>query len=261
MKRNILLKIKYDGGDFCGWQKQPEARTVQGEIEQVLSFLAGTKIDIAGTSRTDSGVHALGQCATFSWDNPMPTEKLADVLNKRFGAGGRGRCGTPGDIEILEATEVPEDFHARFSCRGKTYRYVIDRSADIFNRRYALLYDGDLDVEAMKAAAQHLVGTHDFKSFETSGGTPRETTVRTVSAIEISEEDRKIVIRVTGDGFLYNMVRIIVGTLLEIGRGERAPSDMQDIIDACDRQKAGATAPPQGLYLEKIYFDGDRLWE
>lgn len=256
MERNILIKIKYDGTGFSGWQKQPDVRTVQGEIEHVLRFLAGEEISIAGTSRTDSGVHALGQCASFRWDNSLPTEKLPMILNKRFGAGGLGRSGAPGDIEIVEAREVPDDFHARYSCRGKTYKYVIDSTGNIFNRHHAYLFAEALDYDAMREAAEELVGTHDFKSFETSGGTPRETTVRTIRDLTIEDDDKGAVIRVTGDGFLYNMVRIIVGTLIETGLGKRKPSDMADTVAALDRSRAGFTAPPQGLYLERIYFDG-----
>lgn len=258
MERNILLKIKYDGTGFSGWQKQPDARTVQGEIEHVLKFLAGEEISISGTSRTDSGVHALGQCASFRWDSSLPTEKLPMILNKRFGAGGLGRCGAPGDIEIIEAREMPDDFHARYSCRGKTYKYVIDSTGDIFNRHHAYLLADELDRDAMRKAAEALIGTHDFKSFETSGGTPRETTVRTISDLIIADSGRGTVIRVTGDGFLYNMVRIIVGTLVETGMGKREPSDMAVTVEALDRSKAGFTAPPQGLYLERIYFDGSQ---
>ena len=178
------------------------------------------------------------------------------ILNKRFGAGGLGRSGAPGDIEIVEAREVPDDFHARYSCRGKTYKYVIDSTGNIFNRHHAYLFAEALDYDAMREAAEELVGTHDFKSFETSGGTPRETTVRTIRDLTIEDDDKGAVIRVTGDGFLYNMVRIIVGTLIETGLGKRKPSDMADTVAALDRSRAGFTAPPQGLYLERIYFDG-----
>jgi tRNA pseudouridine38-40 synthase len=254
-EKNILLVIEYDGTDFHGWQKQPGERTVQGEIEHVLSFLAGESIDIHGTSRTDSGVHALGQCASFRWSNPLPTERLPGILNKRFGAGGTGRSGAPGDIRIVSAAEMPDDFHARFSCKGKTYKYVIDTSGGIFDRHHVCQLSEPLDTEAMRTAASYLTGTHDFKSFETAGGTPRETTVRTITDIGITAEGSRILIRVTGDGFLYNMVRIIAGTLIEAGTGRRDPHSIPSVIEAKDRSMAGYTAPPQGLYLEKIYFD------
>lgn len=256
MGQNVLIKIEYDGTNFSGWQIQPDARTVQGEIEHVLKYIAGEDVHIHGTSRTDSGVHALGQCATFDWNCNMPVEKLAEVMNRRFGAGGEGRSGAPGDIRIISAEVVPADFHARYSCKGKTYRYIIDKTGDIFRRNQALQYPGadELDIEAMRKAAEHIVGTHDFKCFETAGGTPRETTVRTISSLEISEDAESVNIEVTGDGFLYNMVRIITGTLIEAGAGKRTPESVRDAIESKDRSKAGFTAAPQGLYLKEIYF-------
>ena len=256
MGKNVLIKIEYDGTNFSGWQIQPEVRTVQGEIEHVLRYIAGHDIHIHGTSRTDAGVHALGQCASFEWNSPMPVEKLPEVMNRRFGAGGAGRCGAPGDIRILSAEVMDDDFHARYSCRGKTYIYVIDRTGDIFIRNRAYQYPGaeNLDAGAMREAASHIVGTHDFKCFETAGGTPRESTVRTVSALDIYEADSSVIIEITGDGFLYNMVRIIAGTLAEVGDGRRKASELPGIIESRDRANAGFTAPPQGLYLKEIYF-------
>lgn len=253
--RNILLKIAYDGTNFHGWQKQSSVRTVQGEIEHVLSFLAGKPVNISGTSRTDAGVHALGQCASFSWDLPLPTEKLTEIMNRRFGAGGIGRSGLAGDIKILSAEEVPADFHARFSCHGKTYKYIIDRSGNIFERNYVYHFLSPLNHDAMKKAAKIIEGTHDFACFETSGGIPRETTVRTVTSIDIEYNDTQTIIKVTGDGFLYNMVRIIVGTLIEVGVDKRDADSLYEVIESCDRSLAGFTAPPEGLYLEQIYFD------
>ncbi len=252
---NVLITIQYDGTNFCGWQIQPDKRTVQGEIEYVLKYIAGEDIHIHGTSRTDAGVHALGQCASFDWNCTMPVEKLPMVMNRRFGACGLGRSGRPGDIKIIDARVMPEGFHARYDCKGKTYRYIIDRSKDIFRRNYAYLITEDLDIEAMKAAAAHIVGTHDFKCFEASGATPRETTVRTIRALTIEEDEERIIIEVTGDGFLYNMVRIIDGTLTEVGQGKKKASDLPEIIESRDRCKAGFTAPPQGLYLKEIYFE------
>ncbi len=257
MSKNVLIKIEYDGTDFRGWQVQPGLRTVQGEIEHVLKYIAGHDIHIHGTSRTDSGVHALGQCASFDWDSNMPVEKLPEVMNRRFGAGGEGRSGAPGDIRILSAEVMPEDFHARYSCKGKTYRYVIDKTGDIFVRNRAFQYPGasELDTDAMRRAAAHIVGTHDFKCFETAGGTPRETTVRTVSRLDVTEDEKSVVIEITGDGFLYNMVRIITGTLVEVGAGKKSSDDLPEIIESRSRANAGFTAPPQGLYLKEIYFE------
>ena len=260
MGKNVLIRIEYDGTNFSGWQKQPKARTVQGEIEHVLKYIAMEDVNIHGTSRTDAGVHALGQCASFEWNCPMPVDKLPEVMNRRFGAGGTGRSGAPGDIRIISAEVMPDDFHARYSCTGKTYRYIIDKTGDIFRRKQAFQYPeaDQLDIEAMREAAAHIVGTHDFKCFETAGGTPRETTVRTVSRLDIEDREDSIVIEITGDGFLYNMVRIIVGTLVEVGIGKKAAGELPGIIEGRDRGKAGFTAPPQGLYLKEIYF-GENL--
>lgn len=253
---NVLVKIEYDGTNFSGWQKQPEGRTVQGEIEYVLKFIAGEEVLIHGTSRTDAGVHALGQCASFEWTSNMPVEKLPEVMNRRFGAGGLGRSGAAGDIRILSAEVMPEEFHARYSCKGKTYRYVIDKTGDIFRRNYAYQFEdaAGLNLDRMREAAEHIIGTHDFKCFETAGGTPRETTVRTVSKLTISETETEIIVEITGDGFLYNMVRIIVGTLVEVGLGKKEAGDLAGIIESRNRSNAGFTAPPNGLYLKEIYF-------
>ncbi len=253
--KNILITIEYDGTNFSGWQIQPDVRTVQGEIEHVLKYIAGEEIHIHGTSRTDAGVHALGQCATFDWNNNMPIEKLGLVMNRRFGAGGLGRSGSPGDIKIVGVKEMPEGFHARYDCKGKTYRYVIDRSGDIFRRNFTYQFPEPLDIASMREAAAYIVGTHDFKCFEATGSTPRETTVRTISELTIEESDEQIIFEVTGDGFLYNMVRIIIGTLVEVGIGRKTPSDLPRIIESKCRQEAGFTAPPQGLYLKEIYFE------
>ena len=254
---NVLIKIEYDGTNFSGWQIQPTARTVQGEIEHVLKYIAGEDVHIHGTSRTDAGVHALGQCATFEWNSNMPVEKLPEVMNRRFGAGGEGRSGAPGDIRIISAEVADDEFHARYSCKGKTYRYIIDKTGDIFRRNTSFQYPAanELDTEKMREAAEHIVGTHDFKCFETAGGTPRESTVRTVSSLEITEDEERIVIEITGDGFLYNMVRIIVGTLVEVGIGKRSADSVEAAIESRDRSNSGFTAPPQGLYLKEIYFN------
>lgn len=262
MGKNVLITIEYDGTNFSGWQKQPCARTVQGEIEHVLKYIAMDEIRIHGTSRTDAGVHALGQCASFDWNSAMPVEKLPEVMNRRFGTGGAGRSGAPGDIRILSARVMDPDFHARYSCRGKTYRYLIDKTGDIFRRNYAFQYPDAcmLDIDAMRSAAAHITGTHDFKCFETSGGTPRESTVRTVSLLDITENSESVIIEVTGDGFLYNMVRIIVGTLVETGTGRRSADDIPSVIESRCRGNAGFTAPPQGLYLKEIYFQEGEIF-
>lgn len=253
---NVLIRIEYDGSGFSGWQKQPEGRTVQGEIEHILQYIAMEKVPIHGTSRTDAGVHALGQCASFDWNCNMPVERLPEVMNRRFGTAGAGRQGAPGDIRIVSADIVSDDFHARYNCKGKTYKYIIDKTGDIFRRKYSYQFPEveALDINRMRAAAGYIIGTHDFKCFEASGGTPRESTIRSVSALTVTGTDSEIKIEITGDGFLYNMVRIIVGTLVEVGLGKKEPGDLEVIIDSRNRQNAGFTAPPGGLYLKEIYF-------
>ena len=255
MERNILLTIEYDGSGFSGWQRQPHVRTVQGEIEEALSRICGCEIQITGTSRTDAGVHALGQRASFKGDFGIPTENIRPALNNILAGGGRYGA-VLGDIRIIEAAEVGADFHARFDARGKKYRYIIENKkyGDIFRRKYCYNVDKPLDEEALKKAAQAVTGTHDFASFQSAGGQPRLTTVRTVHTLDIYRQGDDVIMEITGDGFLYNMVRIIAGTLTEIGMGKRRPQDMVQIINARDRAAAGHKAPAGGLYLAEIYF-------
>ncbi len=259
MEKNFLITIAYDGSCFSGWQKQPDKRTVQGTLEETLSFFTGQDIKLSGTSRTDAGVHALGQCASFKGDFSIPPDGLMRAANNRL-SGGMNRKNAVGDVEILSIREMPDDFHARFNCLGKTYRYVINNSPsrDIFRRNYAYWIPEALDVEKMREGASFMEGTHDFKAFQSSGGQERETTVRTIKKINILEkptsEGRDILIEVTGDGFLYNMVRIITGTLVEIGLNKRSPVSVTETINSLERAKAGHTAPAEGLYLKEIYF-------
>lgn len=305
MDRNILLTIAYDGSVFHGWQRQPGMLTVQGHLENTFSSLFGREIRIEGTSRTDAGVHALGQRATMRGDLGIPEDRLVRVLNNALCGREEGREAL-SPVRILEAKDMPEGFHARFDSKGKKYIYRIRASenVDVFSRNYIWHARQALDVGAMRRAAEYLTGTHDFKSFESSGGNPRQTTVRTIyEAVIRSGRDeprggsREIVghaetpqkqgsreitgtaeapqkqgnreiagiclppmlpdeirVEVSGDGFLYNMVRIITGTLAEIGAGKRAPEEMREIIEAADRSKAGLTAPPYGLYLMEVYY-------
>ncbi len=282
--RNILLKIEYDGTEFSGWQRQPQpdVRTVQGEIEETLSRLCGQDIRIDGTGRTDAGVHALGQCATFSGDFGIPTDRLVKAANDIL-ADSRQKGGP---IRIISAEEVPEGFHARFSAEGKTYVYRIYNAEimPVFLRNYRYHVKKPLDVDAMKKAADAFPGKRDFEAFMAMGSTPQETTVRTIFGVNIDTrsvagrreasagveysginaadgtfEPLELNISVTGDGFLYNMVRIITGTLVDVGLGRIAPEEVPGIILGCDRQKAGHTAPPQGLYMAEVYFDRDRM--
>lgn len=267
MEKNILLTIAYDGSEFHGWQRQPEEKTVQGYLEQTFSRLLRREIHLNGTSRTDAGVHALGQRASFRADIGIPTEKLARVMNNALCGREQGPFALAA-VRILEAKEMPLDFHARFDCTGKKYIYrVACGPVNVFRRNYMYHVGEELDAGAMDEAARYLIGTHDFKSFESSGGNPRETTVRTITDARVSRpaekefaaggpapEPGEIVFEVSGDGFLYNMVRIITGTLVEIGRGRRRPEEMKDIIAAADRTAAGHTAPPYGLYLAEVYY-------
>ncbi len=268
--KNILLTIAYDGSGFSGWQRQPNARTVCGELEALLSELCGEPVQLSGCSRTDAGVHAKGQRASFRSDCPVPADRLARVLNDRL---ARDRLEGASEIRILEAREMPEDFHARFDSRGKRYVYKIKAGwgeagsgPDVFSRNYCYQVRETLDTEAMKRAAAFIEGTHDFKCFEAAGSTPRESTVRTIYSLKIDcqrAEDslpstgaalQDITIRIEGDGFLYNMVRIITGTLVEVGQGKRSPESLAETIASKDRGRAGHTAPPQGLYLDEVFY-------
>lgn len=253
-ERNILLKIAYDGTNFCGWQRQPENRTVCGTLEEALSYVCGRDIKLDGTSRTDAGVHAYGQQASFRLGPGIPTERIAKAVNDSL-AGSR--LERVGEIEVIWAKEMPEDFHARFSSKGKRYVYKISNApqVDIFRRNYCYQITRPLDLDAMKKAASFIVGEHDFACFQAAGSTPRETTVRTVYDLEISRLGDDIEISISGNGFLYNMVRIIVGTLVEVGLGKRSPESVAKTIASLDRAKAGHTAPPQGLYLKEVFYD------
>lgn len=261
MERNILLTIEYDGTGFSGWQRQPGVRTVQGELEKVLSHLCRQTIQLNGTSRTDAGVHALGQRASFRGEFGIPAERLSIAANNLLAAGcGSGYCC--GDIRITAAEEVPLNFHARFNSRGKTYRYIVRHGCEpeVFQKNYCCHIRQKLDTEAMKKAAAFIEGTHDFACFQASGGTPRETTVRTIYSLCVRDTDPcELHIEVTGDGFLYNMVRIIAGTLIEVGQGRKMPEDIPIILKSADRSRAGHTAPPQGLFLMEIFYDEEKL--
>ena len=255
MERNILLTIEYDGSCFSGWQRQPAARTVQGELERVLSKICACDISINGTSRTDAGVHALGQRASFKGEFGIPTDRIMRAANNLL-AGGQNSQNAVGDMRITEVREMPMDFHARFDAKGKTYRYVISNGEepDIFRRNYCCYVEKPLDLEKMKRAAEQIVGTHDFRCFQAAGGNERLTTVRTIHKLDIYKEAKDVIIEVTGDGFLYNMVRIIAGTLIEVGLGKKSPKDIPKMIESKDRQKAGHTAAPGGLYLMEIFY-------
>ena len=241
--RRIMLTVAYDGTDFHGWQVQPGVRTVEGELNTCLSELLGAEVQVIGASRTDAGVHALGNLAVFDTESNIPAEKFAYALN----------CKLPSDVKVQKSEEVAADFHPRKCDSVKTYEYHID-SGEFpmpINSRYAYYTYHTPDVELMREAAKYIVGEHDFKSF-CSVHTQAETTVRTVYAVDVEQTGREIVIRVSGSGFLYNMVRIIAGTLLEAGMGKYEPSKVAWMIEQCDRTVAGPTLPPEGLRLCRI---------
>ena len=246
MKKRIKLVVAYDGTNYCGWQIQPNGETIEGVLNRELSSLLGGDIKVTGASRTDSGVHSLGNVAVFDTDTRIPPEKISYALNIRL----------PEDIVVQDSCEVAPDFHPRHCNSRKTYEYRI------LNRRFAMptrrldtyFYHRPLDVERMQQAARYLKGTHDFKSF-CSVNTVVEDTVRTIYTLQvIKDADDIITIRVQGSGFLYNMVRILAGTLIQVGFGAMEPEQMTEILEAKDRSASGPTAPAQGLTMMGIEF-------
>lgn len=254
------MTVEYDGTNFYGWQRQPCVRTVQGELERVLSLVCRCPVQINGTSRTDAGVHALGQRASFKGDMGIPTDRILIAANNIL-SGGMNSVGKIGDLRIVSAEDAEDDFHARFDAKGKKYVYKILNCQEIkiFRRNHFYQVQKPLDAEAMASASQWIKGTHDFKCFQAAGGEEKKTTVRTIYDLKVKEsrrgEEKLIEIEIKGDGFLYNMVRIIAGTLVEVGLGKKTPDSVEGIIASGERKNAGHTAPPQGLYLEKVYYD------
>ena len=244
--RNVKLTIGYDGVNYKGWQSQPGRRTIQGELERAISELTGWLTKVNGASRTDAGVSALGQVANFLIESPIPTENLVKAINHRL----------PRDIFVSEAVEVEPSFDASGSAKNKLYRYKIftGRKRNVLQSRNCWHRPGELDVAAMDAAAKMLVGTFDFKSFA-SAADKRETSVRTVMRCDVAQEEKWVSIEIEADRFLYNMVRNIVGTLVETGRGRWKPEKIKEILEAKDRKAAGPIAPPEGLCLVHINYD------
>ncbi len=250
--KRILLLIAYDGTSYAGWQRQDNALAIEEVIESALQKLTNKEIDIIGASRTDAGVHAYGNVAVFDTDSTIPAEKFATALNSFL----------PEDIRIMASEEVEDDFHPRYSPSEKTYQYHI-LNTDIplpTMSRYAHHVYGKLDVDKMRAASSCLIGEHDFTAF-CAAGSQVKSKVRTIYEIEITENDlygdgydRDICIRITGNGFLYNMVRIIAGTLIEVGQGRKKVSRVAEALAERNRSKAGETAPAKGLFLESIIY-------
>jgi tRNA pseudouridine38-40 synthase len=247
--RTIRMTLAYDGTSFAGWQVQPGKPTVQGVLERTLGTMLGERVKVAGAGRTDAGVHAMGQVASFTTERGIPLDGLRRGLNARL----------PDDIRVLEAEDAPSGFHARSDARGKDYRYRMSRGAVVlpFTARYVEPVRGSLDVGAMSAAARRFEGSHDFTSFAPAD-CALEDRRRTVLISRLVESGEELVYDVRGDGFLRHMIRTIVGTLLEVGRGRLAPESIDAILAARDRRRAGPCAAARGLVLVRVLYGADR---
>lgn len=243
---NYKVILQYDGGRYDGWQKQGNTdNTIQGKLESILEKLSGRPVEVHGSGRTDAGVHALGQTANFHLDGERPANEVMDYLNRYL----------PEDIAVTAAKKAPERFHSRLNAVAKTYLYRID-TADkkmVFERKYIYGLGRELDLEQMRQAAAYLTGEHDFKSF-CANKRMKKSTVRRLDRIEITREGSRVQLQFTGNGFLHHMVRIMTGTLIEVGLGERRPESVKEILNAEDRQAAGFTAPAEGLFLKNVDY-------
>ena len=244
-KRNIRLVVEYDGTDFCGWQRQPGCRSVQEELETAIAAVTREKASLLSSGRTDAGVHAEGHVCNFRTSAEIPAARLAAAINTKLAE----------DVIVLSAEDAPFSFHATHDAKSKLYRYRIARGRvrPVLDRRYSYHVRGPLDVDAMRRAAAHFVGTHDFNSFRAEGFIEKDT-VRTIHSVELAEANETLEIYFRGDGFLYMMLRIIVGTLVRVGKGKIAPEAIPGIIAARDRAAAGPTVPPRGLCLVAVYY-------
>ena len=246
--RTLKLTTSYDGTAYSGWQRQDNADTIQGRLEAALAEVEGRRVTVHGAGRTDAGVHALGQVASFRISHTIDTPALTRALNAKL----------PADIRVLGVEEADPQFHAQYAAQKKHYRYRIDRAAvaNPMERRYAWHVPESLDLPKMGNAGAVLVGRHDFAAFQTGASeTEVVSTVRTIFDIRVNEEsDRIVVIDVAGSGFLRYMVRTIVGTLVEVGTGRRAVDDMADVLAASSRSRAGSTAPAHGLFLVRVDY-------
>ena len=243
--KNFKFIISYDGSRYFGWERQPGRDTIQGKLEAVLTRMCGTDVQVIGAGRTDAGVHALHQAANFHCESAMPAEEILSKLRQYL----------PEDIGIYSCVDVQPRFHARLSCTGKTYVYRIWNSdlPNVFERNYLYHLHEPLDLAAMVQAAEDLCGTHDYRAF-CSLKKFKKSTVRRVESITIQALGPELRFTLSGDGFLYHMVRILVGTLLEVGRGHLRPEDMADILASQDRRRAGETVPACGLCLEEVRY-------
>ena len=244
--RNIKLVIEYDGKEFNGWQKQPNKLNIQGSIEEAIKQITGEEIELNASGRTDSGVHAYGQVANFKTESNLPIEKFPVAINTKL----------KKSIRIIKAEEVDERFHSRLNCKKKTYRYVINNSefASAIYRNLETHIPQKLNIKKMKEAIKYFEGEHDFKAFKASG-TSSKSSVRTIYKAEIIEmPNNRIYIELTGNGFLYNMVRIIAGTLVDVGLEKIKPKEISNIIEKGKRDLAGKTLPPNGLFLLNVEY-------
>ncbi len=244
--QNLRMTIQYDGTKYDGWQRQGNTdNTIQEKIETVISRITGEEIELNGSGRTDAGVHALGQVANFKTDSEYDEEYMLKEINRYL----------PKDIRLLDLKKEDIRFHSRLNAKRKTYIYRIDNTdfGSVFDRRYAMRFNERLDVKAMKEAAAFYVGEHDFKSFCTKKSM-KKSTVRRIYSVDITKSKGIIEITYCGNGFLYNMVRILTGTLIDVGRGRLKPRDIADIIEARDRGRAGFTAEPEGLFLKSVEY-------
>ncbi|WP_169974798.1 tRNA pseudouridine(38-40) synthase TruA [Tautonia rosea] len=245
--RNIKLTLCYDGAGYHGWQRQPGRPTIQGELESAIEQILGDRPTTLASGRTDAGVHAIGQVATFESETTLPPDVLVRAINAKL----------PRSIRVLHAEDVPLDFHATLSATSKRYRYVIDNSRipDPFQRHSCWHVGYPLDEQRMHRAGQGLKGTHDYRSFETEWPN-RQTSIRTIFDIAVSRHEHLVHVEVEADGFLYNMVRAITGTLVLVGSGRRPETFAAEALAAQARREAGPTAPPQGLFLLYVRYDG-----
>lgn len=244
--RNIKLTIQYDGTNYCGWQKQPSSISIQETIEKTIENTIGEKVELIGSGRTDKGVHANGQVANFLSETKIPEEKIKFVLNSFL----------PEDIAILESKEVPLTFHSRYDAVGKEYRYYVFNNVieNPIYRKFTYHVPFKLDMGKIIKAKEYFLGTHDFLSFMASGS-GIENTTRTIYSFDIDKKDDIISFVLRGDGFLYKMVRIIVGTLIDVGRGKIDTEMIPNIFDLKDRKYSGKTAHPEGLFLQKVFYN------
>ena len=243
--RNIKLLIEYDGTNYAGWQRQKNVMTIQEKIESAIEEITGEKTQITGSSRTDAGVHAKGYTGNFYTNSKIPVEKFTGAINSQL----------PRDIVILHCYEVPTEFHSRYNSTGKMYSYtILNRYEDVaVGRNYIYHHKWILDVVAMKEASDYFIGTHDFSAFKNLGSSVK-TSVRTITRLDIVKNEDTIKIYIAADGFLYNMVRIIVGALVRVGEGKIKPNEIRNIIESKERSKAGKSVPPGGLCLEEVFY-------